>query len=61
MQVYVMCPFCSRVFDSLKEPHTVLRIDGQVRTAHAACVKLAPVHVADASKPNGPDPTVTTS
>jgi len=68
MQVYVMCPFCSKVFDTLEEPHAVLRVDRYVRTAHLRCVPEQPAAPAgrlfiapadDEVKPNGAD--ITTS
>ena len=71
MQVYVSCPFCSRVFDCLEEPHAVLRVDNHVRRAHLKCFRTSvpaerlPVfspassELADTElvKPNGAEPT----
>lgn len=63
MQVYVMCPFCSRVFDTMDEPHVVLRVDRTVRTAHLKCVpeSVPAEQPAGTVKPNGAEPSVTTS
>ena len=60
MQVFVMCPFCMKVFDSLTEPHFTFRLDGRVRMAHLSCFETVNTRMTAQSvqthvqtKPNG--------
>ena len=60
MQVFVMCPFCMKVFDSLAEPHFTFQLDGRARTAHLSCFETVSTHMTAQSvqthvqsKPNG--------
>lgn len=62
MEIFVMCPFCMKVFDSIKEPHFTFRVDNHVRVAHVSCfeamiarntVPAVAVPAPVAIKPNG--------
>ena len=40
MQIFVTCPFCSKVFDTMEEPFVSVSIDQRERKAHFKCVPI---------------------